>query len=289
MATESTSGTRVPAKTGDPASASHAAWPSASSSASINLADVRIEFSSADRELLDMVRRAATFCTPAPESCAPMRRLHARLMLSDRVGWEREGPGLARAFSPRDAESLEAVLRAALCDALSPDGALLHAAGAVVQDRALLFLALSGGGKSTVSRLVGDRFQLLSDETVCVRPAPDDSGYLAYGTCFWSTAGPKQYPSRGFPLAALCFLAKGPLACASLDRREALRLLMAQYHLRSSPEAGGESLEFGLRLLDQVPAYRLRFPIDARLDPLLESLAEAPVRTPPPTELDSVR
>jgi hypothetical protein len=47
---------------------------------------------------------------------------------------------------------------------------------------------------------------------------------------------------------------------------------MAQYHLRISPGAGAESLDFGLRLLEQVPAYRLRFPIDAHLDPILDAL-----------------
>jgi hypothetical protein len=241
-------------------------------SVTIDLADLRIEFSSTDRELLEMVRRAATFC-PAPlEPRALARRLQARLVLSDRASWERQGPDTARATSPRDADALVAVLRAALCDALAPDGALLHAAGVIVRDRALLFLAPSGGGKSTLSRLVGDRFPLLSDETVCVRPSRDGSGYLAYGTSLWSTAGPKRIPERGFPLAALCFLEKGPLKWARLARRKALRELMVQYHLRLSPGAATESLDFGLRLLEEVAAYRLRFPVDAQLEPLFDEL-----------------
>jgi hypothetical protein len=241
-------------------------------SVAIDLADLRLVFRSTDPVLLEIVRTAAGYCPQHPEPRDLPPRVSAQLLRREQVGWE-PGTETTRAFSPHDGDAFSAVLRAALCDALAPHGALLHAAGAVVRGKAVLFIAPSGGGKSTLSNLIGESFPLLSDETICLRPSREGSGeYLAYGTCFWSSLSPRSGPHSGFPIAALCFLEKGPLRCVPLGKRQALRGLLAEYHLREAPSAAFESLNFAHQILARVPAHRLRFPLGADLASLLDSL-----------------
>ncbi|MHB8416996.1 MAG: hypothetical protein ACYDCL_02900 [Myxococcales bacterium] len=187
--------------------------------------------------------------------------------------WWPRGPDGARAESPIDDQSLEAVLRAAMCQALAPEGALLHAAGAAIDGAGFLLVAPSGGGKTTISRLLSRTATILSDETICVRPDPGRPGrYVIYGTCFWS--GP-AYPSRAgaLPLRAVCFLRKGELSLAPLSRPRALRELLAELHLPIGAGAAPHSLDFADRLLAGTPAFTLSFALDSDPRPLLGALA----------------
>jgi hypothetical protein len=171
-----------------------------------------------------------------------------------------------------DGDSFVAVLRAAMCQALAPEGALLHGAGIVLDDQGILLIAPSEGGKTTISRLLSSQADILSDETICVRPDADRPGrYLLYGSCFWS--GP-AYPSRagGFPLRAICFLRKGALGRAPLPRARALRELLRELHLPIGPTATVDSLALADRLLANVPAQTLTFALDSDPAPLLRSL-----------------
>lgn len=188
--------------------------------------------------------------------------------------WTPGGSRSAAAESPLDEFAFVAVLRAAMCQALAPEGALLHAAGASIDGQGFLFVAPSEGGKTTVSGLLSREAVLLSDETICVRPDPDRPGrYAIYGTCFWS--GP-AYPSRAgaVPLEAVCFLRKGALSLTPLSRRQALRELLAQLHLPIDPEAPRHALAFADRLLSGTPAFALTFALDSNPVPLLRALRE---------------
>jgi hypothetical protein len=243
--------------------------------ASIEFAGLQVEFRSTEAAVLELVR-GATAISSSVTAGSDRRRsvLRADLRVGREARWVPGDEGTAAAESPLDELAFVAVLRAAMCQALAPEGALLHAAGASIDGQGFLFVAPSEGGKTTVSGLLSREAVLLSDETICVRPDADRPGrYAIYGTCFWS--GP-VYPSRAgaVPLKAVCFLRKGALSLTPLSRRQALRELLAQLHLPIDPGAPRHALAFADRLVSGTPAFALTFALDSDPVPLLRALRE---------------
>jgi hypothetical protein len=244
-----------------------------SPSASLEFAGLEIQFDAVDPRALELVWAATTVSPTVVEG----RKRHppavsARLSEGPEPRWVPDGRHRAAAESPLDSVSFVAVLRAAMCQALSPEGALLHAAGVVLDDQGILLIAPSEGGKTTISRLLSSQADILSDETICVRPDDRRPGqFLLYGSCFWS--GP-AYPSRagGFPLRAICFLRKGPLGLAALPLARALRELLAELHLPIGPTAIVDSLALADRLVASAPIQTLSFALDSNPAPLLREL-----------------
>lgn len=107
------------------------------------------------------------------------------------------GPFLSRVLLPAAYRDLLAPLL------VSHSTLLLHAAGVVVDGKAVLFLAPSGGGKSTASSHAGER-RVLSDDHIVLRRA--GGRLLAYGTPFGRVPG----SPGAAPLGALCLLEKAP-------------------------------------------------------------------------------
>jgi hypothetical protein len=248
-----------------------------SPSASLAFAGLEIQFEAADPRALELIE-AATAVSPSVivgRGCSPPAVL-ARLFEGPEPRWIPEGRDRAFAQSPLNADLFAAVLRAAMCQALAPDGALLHAAGVVLDDQGFLLIAPSEGGKTTISRLLSSQADILSDETICVRPDPSRSSHYAiYGSCFWS--GP-AYPSRagGFPLRAVCFLRKGPLALSPLPRACALRELLSELYLPIGSSAAVDSLAVASQLLASVSIRALYFSLDSDPAPLLRALLAGP-------------
>ncbi len=92
---------------------------------------------------------------------------------------------------------------------LGRGGAVVHAAGLVVDDRAFLMVGAEGAGKSTWARLGEDGgARVLSDDLVLVDRARDAEGFEVLGSPFRSTHVADYRPGR-FPLAAILFPVKG--------------------------------------------------------------------------------
>ncbi len=237
----------------------------------IEFAGLAVEFRSEEPAALELVEQAASISPAvAPVSGVREPSLRVDLSLGSAPCFQPRGRKQAAAESPPDGLGFIPVLRAAMCQALAPDGALLHAAGASIDGAGFLLVAPSGGGKTTISRLLSQDAVLLGDETICVRPDSARPGrYAIYGTCFWS--GP-AYPSRAgaVPLAAVCFLRKGGFSLTPLSRPQALRELLGQLHLPvgASPEY---ALEFAHRLLSATPAFELSFTLDSEPASLLRA------------------
>jgi len=103
--------------------------------------------------------------------------------------------------------SMDSVLRILHTLLLAREGGfLLHAAGVIGQDRALLFSGVSGAGKTTLSRLAPSTVTLLTDEISYVRR--DGSGYRAFGTPFAGELG-RTGENTSALLGAVYLLAKG--------------------------------------------------------------------------------
>lgn len=75
-------------------------------------------------------------------------------------------------------------------------GFLLHASANIIYGKANLFVGSPGAGKSTVMKLLNDRFSSLADDSIIIRKVNDD--YYTYQTPFyekewWVKKGPKKY------------------------------------------------------------------------------------------------
>lgn len=123
----------------------------------------------------------------------------ANVVFGERV-WQSLGGGSK--YFPYPLDQLLFVPRLA-----QADGFLLHAAGALFDDRALVFAGHSGDGKTTLAKLLeAEGVSLLSDERVAVRRTP--SGFVAHGTP-WAGEG-NVVSTNAARLEALYLLKKSP-------------------------------------------------------------------------------
>lgn len=141
---------------------------------------------------------------------------------------------------------------------LNFDGVFLHASAVVYNDKAYLFSAPCGTGKSTHTslwlELLGDKAYILNDDKPAVRVL--ENGIFAYGTPF-SGKHDISVP-KTVKLGGICFLSRGEEDKVSLmDKREAV---IKMYHasLRKIDEAQlDKELEILHKIVMNVPIYKM--------------------------------
>lgn len=145
---------------------------------------------------------------------------------------------------------------------------LVHAASAVRDGRAFLFVGVSGAGKTTISRLAPSDVTLLSDEISCVRRLAH--GYFAHGTPF---AGELGQPGANVvaPLVAIYQLAQASEnSLVPLQPAQAAAELLRNILLFSREERlVTDVFHSACHLASMVPVYRLGFTPDHRVWELL--------------------
>lgn len=139
------------------------------------------------------------------------------------------------------------------------NGLFLHASAVAVEDRAYLFSADSGVGKSTHTRLwqqcFGTKAQVINDDKPALRCL--DGVWYAYGTPWCGKDGINQ--NQRVPLAGICFLKRGSEnRIRPLDVREAIIKLMPQtmhnfYRRENLAKLTGHMD----KLLTQIPVFEL--------------------------------
>src|SRR5262249_30711126 len=153
---------------------------------------------------------------------------------------------------------------------------LLHAAGMVVNGRAVVLAGVSGAGKTTFARLAAGRpgWEPLSDDRVIVR-LPDGTREAPAHRTPWPGEG-RFAANEGAPLARLVFLTQAESnAVRALSAREAAARLVATASIPwYDAERLGASLEACERLLERVPAALLAFRPDARAVDAVEALLD---------------
>jgi hypothetical protein len=161
---------------------------------------------------------------------------------------------------------LEITLRTALASRLPLEGGLpLHAAGIVLDGRAVAFFGVSGAGKSTLAGACP--YPVLSDELVAVTP---DRPFTLEATGFWGSLGQGDAPPGTFPLAAVVELAKGDrFALEPLPARAALRRLVGVTLVPPGPPLWNAALGVLGQLAAAVPCYRMGWSKD---EPPFEAL-----------------
>ncbi|MFN7131988.1 MAG: hypothetical protein ACK4N5_07890 [Myxococcales bacterium] len=166
------------------------------------------------------------------------------------------GPGRARVVQRVSRYPVELLAKLLLAQVLARGGGLLlHGVGVSNGERAAVFVAHSGGGKSTLGGLCASAgLALLSDELVAVRP--HGAGLLACGTP-WNTGTP-----HAAPLAALGTL--GFADAPALDPQapaDVLRQLLPNALLpEPSPDARARLFRSAGEALQRTRCVRFRFP-----------------------------
>jgi hypothetical protein len=145
---------------------------------------------------------------------------------------------------------------------------LLHAGGAVLSERALVFAGHSGDGKTTLTGLLGrEGVELLSDERIAIARTLD--GFRAFGTP-WPGEG-NVVSSASAPLGGLFVLRKASRhrLGAALPRivfPELLSRAIVPYYLE---ETGSRILELFDELQTAFPPKDLHFALEPGLSSLL--------------------
>ncbi len=113
-------------------------------------------------------------------------------------------------------------------DLLYKDGGFyLHASGNIIQGKGILFLAQSGGGKSTISKALGTVYPILGDDSIIIRRV--NSTYYCYQT---PPSGKERKLTKGmqkYPLSAIYILQKSnKMQCIPVHINMDLPLIVAQ-------------------------------------------------------------
>lgn len=145
--------------------------------------------------------------------------------------------------------------------AVSPRGAILHSSALALGRKAILFLAASGGGKTTIARsLVARGWRLIGDDSVIVSEGTD--GVLRTLPCGTHRMKTGEYLIEPAELRGIAFLEKGshlilPVGPAyGLYRAQRIETLMAMEEV--PPDVGRAAIEFMSSLFRSVPAVILR-------------------------------
>ena len=159
-------------------------------------------------------------------------------------------------------ESL-AVYRKMADTLITRDITLLHGSVVCVDDKAVLFTAKSGTGKSTHTRLwrelFGQRAIMVNDDKPLLRVT--DTGVMVYGTP-WD--GKHRLSTNCVkPLEAICILERGEKnEIHPISAKEALPMLMQQSHRSTKPSVVAQQLKVLDKLSSKVRFYRLKCNMD---------------------------
>lgn len=164
------------------------------------------------------------------------------------------------------------ILRAQL-RAVIPGGVVLHASSVAEDGNAFVFLARSGGGKSTImNKLTRKRFGAIADDSLVVAKGTD--GVIRCLPCGTMKQFAGTDSIHGAPLKAFYFVEKGspsyryPLNPLYAFYRVMKELsIMAAGHITAQEQA--QATAFLFELFNTFPAYILRYGIDEDPEHLL--------------------
>lgn len=138
------------------------------------------------------------------------------------------------------------------------DGFMLHSSAVAVDDRAYLFSAPSGTGKSTHTeqwlKLFGEKAQIINDDKPAIRIEPD--GIYAYGTP-WSGKSDLNVNGR-FEIGGICVLERGEKnVIAPLDEGTAVFSILNQTIRPTDPLKMATLLSHLDKVIKKVPVWKM--------------------------------
>jgi hypothetical protein len=157
------------------------------------------------------------------------------------------------------------ILRAQL-RAVLPDGVVLHASSVARNDAAFVFLAPSGGGKSTImSKLAREYFGAIADDSLVISSGTD--GVIRCLPCGTMKQLTGTENINGAALKAFYFVEKGlPAVQSAISPQYAFyramrnSTIMAYGHI--SPDEQKQAVSFLAELFNSFPAFIIRYGIN---------------------------
>jgi hypothetical protein len=122
------------------------------------------------------------------------------------------------------------IIRNVLQELLSKNkGFILHASGNVIDGKAYLFLAPSGGGKSTIMTMLSDKYKPIASDTAIIKK--EKKGYFIYQTPFLEKDSWVKKDKIKYPLGKIFFLKKANFFKIEKieDKKEILNLALKQF------------------------------------------------------------
>ncbi len=161
----------------------------------------------------------------------------------------------------------EVLLAVALAE---KNGCYLHAGGAILGGKGLLFAGHSEAGKSTIAEMLEGKAEILGDERIIVRRHPE--GFRIYGT--WSHGDASPVSAFSAPLRGIFFLRKSRQnRLVRLAKAEAVRAVLS---CLIRPLVTREWLQKMMGLVGkigrEIPCYRLYFDRSGRVVDLLRGV-----------------
>lgn len=144
------------------------------------------------------------------------------------------------------------------------NGMMLHSSAVTLDNRAYLFSAPGGTGKSTHTKLwqqnFGEAAQILNDDKPALRKM--DGKWYAYGTPWSGKFSINQ--NRKVPLAGICFIKRGAQnEIRRLSQMEAINRIISQTRrIFYEPERVEKMLENVEMLTNDVPIFELHCNMD---------------------------
>lgn len=148
------------------------------------------------------------------------------------------------------------------------DGFMVHACGAVLDGKALVFAGHSNDGKTTLSRLLAaEGLELLSDERIAIRK--QEGVFVAHGTP-WPGQG-NVFSPAAYPLGGMYLLRKARRHRLIRQRSSTLaaELLSRSIVPYYFPEETARILELHHEIATAVPLRSLEFSLSPGLVPIL--------------------
>ena len=143
------------------------------------------------------------------------------------------------------------------------DGFMFHSSAIVLDDKAYLFSADPGTGKSTHTSLwlkqFGERAYILNDDKPAIRL--EDGVWYAYGTP-WSGKNDISVNAR-VPIAGVAFLERAEKnSITRMDPGDAAMALLMQINRSRFPEAMDKLFDLYDKFVQQVPVWNLKCNMD---------------------------
>lgn len=149
----------------------------------------------------------------------------------------------------------------------------LHSSGALMQGQGLLFVGHSDAGKSTITRMLAERAEILCDDRNIVRRWPQ--GFRVYGS--WSHGEVPLVSSASAPLRAVLFIQKARHnRLTHLTNRQDIigRLLSCLIRPLATADWWEKMLTLIEILAREVPCYEIEFDLGGKIVPLIEELTQ---------------
>lgn len=147
----------------------------------------------------------------------------------------------------------------------------LHAAGLVIGGRGFLFVGHSEAGKSTISKMLRARGEILCDDRIVVRRWPE--GFRIHGT--WSHGEVPDVSPGDAPLRAIMFLEKADEnALIPIVKKVDIMAGLLSHVVKALVTADWweKTMDLAECIADEIPIYRLRFDRSGKVADLLEGL-----------------